>query len=285
MGAVSVELVHLGSLYHDDVIDDASTRRTVDTVNARWGNLKAILAGDYLLARASEIAASLGTEVAGLLAATIARLCEGQMLELQRTFDPTRAEESYLASIDGQDRVAAVHGLSHRRHRGRAATAPSHRPAHPVRPQLRHGLPDRRRHPRRGGHRRRAGQAGRQRPGPGRLHAAGDPGAGRRRSPTPTSWPPCWVTRSTTPSATRPVSWCGPAARSTARSTWPAPTPTTPPRALDGRGRLRGRRRPHRRLRLPDRRGARRRPALRRNLHIPGPVRPIGCDRSISCQN
>ncbi len=102
MGAVSVELVHLGSLYHDDVIDDASTRRTVDTVNARWGNLKAILAGDYLLARASEIAADLGTEVAGLLAATIARLCEGQMLELQTTFDPTRAEESYLASITGK---------------------------------------------------------------------------------------------------------------------------------------------------------------------------------------
>jgi len=101
-GAVSVELVHLGSLYHDDVIDDASTRRTVDTVNARWGNLKAILAGDYLLARASEIAASLGTEVAGLLAATIARLCEGQILELQRTFDPTRTEESYLSSIDGK---------------------------------------------------------------------------------------------------------------------------------------------------------------------------------------
>jgi heptaprenyl diphosphate synthase len=101
-GAVSVELVHLGSLYHDDVIDDASTRRKVETVNARWGNLKAILAGDYLLARASEIAASLGTEVAGLLAATIARLCEGQILELQRTFDPARTEESYLSSIDGK---------------------------------------------------------------------------------------------------------------------------------------------------------------------------------------
>ena len=73
-------------------------------MNARWGNLKAILAGDYLLARASEIAAVLGTEVAGLLAATIARLCEGQMLELQSTFDPTRAEESYLASITARPR-------------------------------------------------------------------------------------------------------------------------------------------------------------------------------------
>jgi heptaprenyl diphosphate synthase len=101
-GAVSVELVHLGSLYHDDVMDDAEVRRTVDSVNARWGNLKAILAGDYLLAKASEIAASLGTEVAGLLAATIARLCEGQVLELQHTFDAARTEESYLASIDGK---------------------------------------------------------------------------------------------------------------------------------------------------------------------------------------
>ncbi|MGI9603943.1 MAG: polyprenyl synthetase family protein [Acidimicrobiales bacterium] len=75
MGGVACELVHLGSLYHDDVMDEAETRRTVDSVNHRWGNLRAILAGDFLLARASEIAASLCTEVAGLLANTIALLC------------------------------------------------------------------------------------------------------------------------------------------------------------------------------------------------------------------
>src|SRR5947207_12108546 len=79
LGGVAVELVHLGSLYHDDVIDEAPTRRTVESVNARWGNLTAILAGDFLLAKASEIAASLGTEVAALLAATIGRLCEGEV--------------------------------------------------------------------------------------------------------------------------------------------------------------------------------------------------------------
>jgi heptaprenyl diphosphate synthase len=101
-GAVSVELVHLGSLYHDDVMDDAEIRRTVESVNARWGNLKAILAGDYLLAKASEIAASLGTEVAGLLASTIARLCEGQVLELQHAFDAARTEQSYLTAIAGK---------------------------------------------------------------------------------------------------------------------------------------------------------------------------------------
>lgn len=101
-GGVAVELVHLGSLYHDDVIDEAVTRRTVESVNARWGNLTAILAGDFLLARASEIAASLGTEVAALLARTIGRLCEGEVSELRAAFDIGRSEDHYLASIKGK---------------------------------------------------------------------------------------------------------------------------------------------------------------------------------------
>ncbi|MCC6434995.1 MAG: polyprenyl synthetase family protein [Acidimicrobiales bacterium] len=102
LGGVSVELVHLGSLYHDDVMDEAETRRTVDSVNARWGNLKAILGGDFLLAKASEIAAGLGTEVAGLLAATIAKLCEGQVRELRNIFNVGRSEENYLGAIAGK---------------------------------------------------------------------------------------------------------------------------------------------------------------------------------------
>ena len=102
LGGVSVELVHLGSLYHDDVIDEAVTRRGVESANARWGNLRAILAGDFLLAKASEIAASLGTEVAGLLAATIGRLCEGEVRELQDAYQVTRTEEAYLEAIEGK---------------------------------------------------------------------------------------------------------------------------------------------------------------------------------------
>src|SRR5437588_1142619 len=101
-GAVSVELVHLGSLYHDDVIDEAETRRGVPSVNARWSNIVAILAGDYLLAQASSLAASLGADVAGLLASTIGELCRGQVLELQHLFDPDRSEESYLSAIEGK---------------------------------------------------------------------------------------------------------------------------------------------------------------------------------------
>jgi heptaprenyl diphosphate synthase len=102
LGGVSVELVQVGSLYHDDVMDEAETRRGVESVNARFGNLRAILSGDYLLAKASEIAAGLGTEVAGLLAATIGKLCEGQVRELQTVWDTGRTEEAYEASIAGK---------------------------------------------------------------------------------------------------------------------------------------------------------------------------------------
>ncbi|HEU5447867.1 MAG TPA: polyprenyl synthetase family protein [Acidimicrobiia bacterium] len=101
-GAVAVELVHLGSLYHDDVIDEASTRRGVESVNQRWSNIVAILAGDFLLARASSLAASLGVEVAGILAATIGELCQGQVLELQRLYDVNRDEAAYFGSIEGK---------------------------------------------------------------------------------------------------------------------------------------------------------------------------------------
>src|SRR5439155_5676373 len=101
-GAVAVELVHLGSLYHDDVIDEAETRRGVPSVNARWNNIVAILAGDFLLARASSLAASLGAGVAGLLATTIGELCRGQVLELQHLFDAERGEDGYESTIEGK---------------------------------------------------------------------------------------------------------------------------------------------------------------------------------------
>ena len=96
---MSVELVHLASLYHDDVMDEATRRRNVESVNARWGNLVAIVAGDFLLARSAEIAASLGTEIAGLLAATLARLCQGQVAEVRAAFQIDRDEQDYLRCI------------------------------------------------------------------------------------------------------------------------------------------------------------------------------------------
>ena len=109
-GAVAIELVHQGSLYHDDVIDEAETRRGVPSVNARWSNIVAILAGDFLLARASALAARLGGEVAEILASTIAELCRGQVLELQHLFDVDRSEEGYCSAIEGK--TASLFGTS-----------------------------------------------------------------------------------------------------------------------------------------------------------------------------
>jgi heptaprenyl diphosphate synthase len=82
-GAVAIELTHLATLYHDDVIDEARSRRGIASVNARWDNTVAILTGDFLFARASEISSDLGTEVTRLLATTIARVCEGQIREVE----------------------------------------------------------------------------------------------------------------------------------------------------------------------------------------------------------
>ncbi|MGH8988873.1 MAG: polyprenyl synthetase family protein [Acidimicrobiales bacterium] len=102
LGGVAVELVHLASLYHDDVIDEASVRRSVESVNSRYGNLVAIVAGDYLLSRSATIAASLGTEIAGLLATTLGQLCQGQLVEVRSCFSTGRSEEDYFAAIAGK---------------------------------------------------------------------------------------------------------------------------------------------------------------------------------------
>jgi heptaprenyl diphosphate synthase len=100
---VAVELIHVGSLYHDDVIDEADTRRGASSANANWTNSVAILAGDFLMARASEVAAThLSQESVRLLAATYADLVEGQTRELQLTDDLTHSLEDYQQVIGGK---------------------------------------------------------------------------------------------------------------------------------------------------------------------------------------
>ncbi|HZJ48355.1 MAG TPA: polyprenyl synthetase family protein [Acidimicrobiia bacterium] len=99
---VSVELVHVGSLYHDDVIDKADARRGQVSVNENWTNTIAILAGDFLLARASEIAAPLGEEAVALIAQTYARLCEGQVAELRFSGGLDHGTDGYYQVIGGK---------------------------------------------------------------------------------------------------------------------------------------------------------------------------------------
>jgi geranylgeranyl pyrophosphate synthase len=80
-GAVAIELTHLATLYHDDVMDEAAIRRGHESANSRWSNTVAILTGDFLFARASQILADLGPEAIRIQAETFVRLVTGQVAE------------------------------------------------------------------------------------------------------------------------------------------------------------------------------------------------------------
>jgi heptaprenyl diphosphate synthase len=90
-GAVVIELTHLATLYHDDVMDEAPVRRGSPSANARWDNTVAILTGDYLFAQASEILADLGSELIRIQAQTFSRLVRGQIRE---TVGPREGEDA-----------------------------------------------------------------------------------------------------------------------------------------------------------------------------------------------
>ncbi len=100
--AAALELTHMATLYHDDVIDEADTRRGVPSANEKWGNKVAILAGDFLFARASGLAADVSGPIARMLSDAIARVVEGQVLELDANFDPGRTHEHYFQTIEGK---------------------------------------------------------------------------------------------------------------------------------------------------------------------------------------
>jgi heptaprenyl diphosphate synthase len=99
LAAAAIELVHLATLYHDDVIDGTATRRGVPTAHSRWGTEIAVLAGDYLFALACGLGARAGGEVPGILADAIAEVCEGQIVETAAVGDPRRTVEDYLDTI------------------------------------------------------------------------------------------------------------------------------------------------------------------------------------------
>jgi heptaprenyl diphosphate synthase len=79
--AAAIELTHLATLFHDDVMDEASIRRGLPSANSRWSNTIAILTGDFLFARASSILAELGAEAIRIQAETFTRLVSGQIAE------------------------------------------------------------------------------------------------------------------------------------------------------------------------------------------------------------
>ena len=110
--AVAIELTHLATLYHDDVMDEAAVRRGLESANTRWDNTVAILTGDFLFARASQILADLGAEAVRIQAETFSRLVSGQIAE---TVGPRPGEDPlghYLGVVtDKTASLIATSGL------------------------------------------------------------------------------------------------------------------------------------------------------------------------------
>ena len=100
--ACVVELTHLASLYHDDVMDEAVLRRGAESANARWDNLVAILTGDFLFSKSSELTARLGADAVRIQAETFTRLVEGQILETLGPGDDEDPLEHYLRVVAGK---------------------------------------------------------------------------------------------------------------------------------------------------------------------------------------
>ncbi|MCV7158777.1 nonaprenyl/(2E,6E)-farnesyl/geranylgeranyl diphosphat synthase [Mycolicibacterium brisbanense] len=94
-----IELVHLATLYHDDVMDEAQVRRGAPSANARWGNNIAILAGDYLFATASRLVSRLGPDAVRVIADTFAQLVTGQMRETRGAAEQADPIEHYLKVV------------------------------------------------------------------------------------------------------------------------------------------------------------------------------------------
>ena len=97
--AVVVELTHLATLYHDDVMDEADKRRGAPSANARWDNALAILVGDFLFAQVSELVSHLGPEMVRLQAQTFSRLVRGQIRETLGPQDGDDPLEHYLGVV------------------------------------------------------------------------------------------------------------------------------------------------------------------------------------------
>ncbi len=100
--AVVIELTHLATLYHDDVMDEAAVRRGAPSANSRWDNAIAILTGDFLFSRASSILAELGPEAVKIQAATFERLVIGQIRETVGPAEGVDPIDHYLDVLAGK---------------------------------------------------------------------------------------------------------------------------------------------------------------------------------------
>ena len=111
--AAVVELIHLATLIHDDVLDEADTRRHVATVNARWNNETSVLFGDFLFSHAFQLAASLASpEACRAISRSTNLICEGELSQIKERGNLELSEETYFRIIDGKTaELCAVCGI------------------------------------------------------------------------------------------------------------------------------------------------------------------------------
>src|SRR5437762_5908582 len=99
--AVIVELIHVATLVHDDIMDEAERRRAQPTVNARWGNSLSVLLGDCLFAQALNLSTNFdNTEVCRTIARAAREVCSGEIIQTQRRFDLHLGIDDYLRVIE-----------------------------------------------------------------------------------------------------------------------------------------------------------------------------------------
>ena len=222
--ACVVELTHLASLYHDDVMDEAALRRGAESANARWDNHVAILTGDFLFSKSSELTAELGADAVRIQAQTFTRLVEGQILETVKPGAGDDPLEHYLDVVAGKTGSLIATSARYGARFG-GATPRGGGGAHGVRRHRRLGLPALRRHPRHRLRLRGVRQDARHRPARGRADAAGADGAARSTRPggRPAAAAARRPTSATTACTPRRSACCGPTRR------WTRPVPTSSP--------------------------------------------------------
>ena len=98
--AGAIELIHMATLVHDDVIDNAATRRGFPTANTQWGNHASVLVGDFLFSKAFSLVADQGNnQILKILADVICSMCEGEIIQIKESFNPLQSEADYYSRI------------------------------------------------------------------------------------------------------------------------------------------------------------------------------------------
>ncbi len=178
---MGIEFIHTATLVHDDLIDKAPTRRGITTIHEALGPDPAVIIGDYYFAKGAYLLAEIGMPaIDSAISHAVMTICMGELLQMTSRNEYDQSLADYHRKI-GRKTATLVSTSCYGGGLIAGLDADVGREPAPLRPQPRHGLPDRRRRPRLRRHQRRGGQTGRRRPSPGDGDTAADAGAQRPR--------------------------------------------------------------------------------------------------------